>query len=118
MTKNKLLYTLGKNEDSILTVRLTKKESDFLLEKEKKSGVENPKRIHKLDICCTTNFNNDYIRSLKKRKFNTNGGVLVFSWTENKFRILDPSMVSDIKPLSSILKNVSPKIIPFDAYAR
>jgi 3-methyladenine DNA glycosylase Tag len=116
MTKNKLLNILWKNEDSIITFRLADNEKDFILKKEleawnrDKDKGEEPRIKHRLDICATTNFDSKYIKALKKRKFNTNGNVLVFSWTENKFRIINPRDVSNVTPLSAILKNESPKI--------
>jgi len=109
MTKNKLLYMLGRNEDSILTFKLTPEERKFILEKELKTNPDAQPQ-YKLDIGCTTNFNNEYIRKLRKRKFNTNGNVLVFSWTENRFRIIAPHMVTNVTPLASILRNESPEV--------
>lgn len=94
MNKSKLLNILGKNGDSILTVKTIDNES-------KKKEV--------ICIAVTTDFKNEYIKSLKKRKFNTDGNVLVFSWTENRFRIINALDVLKIEPLSNILKNVQPE---------
>ena len=58
-------------------------------------------------ICVTTDFKNKYIKSKSKRKYNTNGGVLVFSWTNNKFLVIDPNTVSKIEPLSKLLNNAT-----------
>ena len=115
-----MLYILWKNDDSIITFRLNDVEKEFILKKETElynkevkegKNPSMPALKHRLDIGATTNFDNKYIKALKKRKFNTNGNVLVFSWSENKFRIINPRDVQNITPLSAILKNESPELI-------
>jgi len=59
------------------------------------------------DIVATTDFSTKYIRDKKYGRFNIKKNqVLVFSWTDDKFRNLDVSLIKNIKPLSSLLRNI------------
>lgn len=83
MNKFHILTHMQKNGDSILNMK----------------GEE--------DIVATTDFSTKYIRDKKYGRFTIKKNqVLVFSWTDDKFRNLDVMVIKNIKPLSSILKNV------------
>jgi hypothetical protein len=59
------------------------------------------------DILATTDFSTKYIRDKKYGRFNIKKNqILVFSWTDDKFRNLNIDTVKSIKPLGSILKNI------------
>jgi len=83
MNKFHILTFMRKNNDSILTL----------------NGED--------DIVATTDFSTKYIRDKKYGRFNIKKNqVLVFSWTDDKFRNLDVSLIKNIKPLSSLLRNI------------
>lgn len=82
--KSRFLETLSKNGDSIV---------------EFKDRSE--------PIGCTVDFNNKYIKSIKKpflKDFNK--GILVFSWTDNQYKLLEPENIWKITPLAKVLNNV------------
>ena len=54
---------------------------------------------------CTLDFNNKYIQSKKNRAKETPDTVLLFCWDTDSYRLLTPSNVTSIVPLSAILKN-------------
>jgi len=54
---------------------------------------------------CTLDFNNKYIQSKKNRAKETNDTVLLFCWDTDSYRLLMPKNVTNIQPLSSILRN-------------
>lgn len=59
-------------------------------------------------ILATMNFETKYIKELKESKKieqNVPGTLRVFSWTENKYRNVDPKTIKSLIPLASILKN-------------
>jgi len=59
------------------------------------------------DIVATTDFSTKYIRDKKYGRFNIKKNqVLVFSWTDDKFRNLDIELIKNIKPLASLLRNI------------
>ena len=59
------------------------------------------------DIMATTDFSTKYIRDKKYGRFIIKKNqVLVFSWTDDKFRNLDVETIRGIKSLSSLLRNV------------
>lgn len=59
------------------------------------------------DIVATTDFSTKYIRDKKYGRFNIKKNqVLVFSWTDDKFRQLDIELIKNIKPLASLLRNI------------
>lgn len=85
--KNRYLTALIKNGDSIVTLR--------------KPGISEPEHI-----CCTIDFDNKYIKQFKKGYVsNFNKTILVFSWTDNGYRVLDPEQITNITPLEKILNN-------------
>jgi len=54
---------------------------------------------------CTLDFDNKYIQSKKNRAKETNDSVLLFCWDTDSYRRLQPKNVTNIQPLSSILRN-------------
>lgn len=84
MNKFSVLKVLSKNGDSILNLR-----------------GEAP-------IGCTTDFSTPYIKNKRRRKFMKGKDIiLVFSWTDNKFRNLNTNSIISITPLSKILGNTN-----------
>jgi hypothetical protein len=58
------------------------------------------------DICGTIDFSTKYIRDKRFQRFKLEKNkILVFSWTDDKFRNIEISLVKNIKPLSDILQN-------------
>lgn len=81
-TKNKLLYKLSMNGDSIVTIK-----------------NDSP-------ICCTIDFKNDYISKFRRKYIeNFEQCIQVFSWTDNSYRILEVDSILHIQPLSEVLGN-------------
>ena len=63
-------------------------------------------------ILATTNFSEKYIRNKKYGKFKIKKNcILVFSWTEDKFRNVEVPSVRSITALGTILRNPSPEIL-------
>jgi len=59
------------------------------------------------DIMATTDFSTKYIRDKKYGRFIIKKNqVLVFSWTDDRFRNLTVEDIRNVKPLSSLLRNV------------
>lgn len=58
-------------------------------------------------ICCTVDFRETYIRK-KRRSFvaNYKENVLVFSWTDNSYKLIEPQHITKVTPLATILQNV------------
>ena len=54
---------------------------------------------------CTLDFDNKYIQSKKNRAKATADSVLLFCWDTDSYRLLLPKNVTNIQPLSSILRN-------------
>ena len=54
---------------------------------------------------CTLDFDNKYIQSKKNRAKETADTVLLFCWDTDSYRLLMPKNVTNIQPLSSILRN-------------
>lgn len=54
---------------------------------------------------CTLDFDNKYIQSKKNRATETEDSVLLFCWDTDSYRLLIPNNVTNIQPLSSILRN-------------
>lgn len=57
-------------------------------------------------IVVTTDFNLDYIRKKKNRRLPKGNGILVFSWTDDNFKVIFPEYIKNISPLSDVLNNV------------
>lgn len=59
-------------------------------------------------ILATTDFSTKYIKDKRYGKFTIQKNcILVFSWTDDKFRNVEVGTVRDIKSLGSILQNPS-----------
>lgn len=83
MTKNKALALLGQSGDAIVSL--------------------NKATEH---IAATIDFKNRYIKGRGKRPWpGKSGKIVVFSWTDNRYRLIDPAEINKITPLSSILRN-------------
>lgn len=54
---------------------------------------------------CTLDFDNKYIQSKKNRAKETTDTVLLFCWDTDSYRLLMPKNVTNIQPLSSVLRN-------------
>lgn len=59
-------------------------------------------------IVATTDFDNKFIKRVKKGRYNIQkNAILMFSWSDYEFRNIEIDKIKSIKPLSSILGNVS-----------
>lgn len=59
------------------------------------------------DIVATIDFDNKYIKGKKYGRYPINkNAILMFSWTDDKFRNVEIEKIKNIKPLSSILNNL------------
>ena len=54
---------------------------------------------------CTVDFSTPYIQTKKNRAKETDQTLLFFCWDTDSYRLLRPSNVSSVVPLSSVLKN-------------
>ena len=54
---------------------------------------------------CTLDFSTPYIQEKRNRAKEDDGNVLLFCWDTDSYRLLRPSNVTSIVPLSSILQN-------------
>jgi hypothetical protein len=60
------------------------------------------------DIAATTDFSTKYIRDKRYGRYPIKKDcLLVFSWTDDKFRNISIKDIKSIKPLSELLGNVS-----------
>ena len=83
MNKFQSLTILERNGDSIVTI--------------KGEGA----------IGATTDFNNKYIKSKRFTKLpRDKQSILVWDWTNDKFRVIDVTNIKTIKPLSELLGNI------------
>jgi hypothetical protein len=64
---------------------------------------ENSKRL-KYNVC-TLDFSTPYIQKKANRAEQSEGTLLLFCWDTDSYRLLKPSNVKSVLPLSSILKN-------------
>ena len=64
---------------------------------------ENSKKL-KYNVC-TTDFSTPYIQSKKNRAKESDRTLLLFCWDTDSYRLLKPSNVTSVVPLSSVLKN-------------
>ena len=59
------------------------------------------------DIVATIDFDNRYIKRKKYGRYPiSKNAILMFSWTDDKFRNIDIEVIKSIKPLSETLNNV------------
>ena len=54
---------------------------------------------------CTLDFSTPYIQKKKNRAKETSDTLLFFCWDTDSYRLLRPTNVSSVVPLSSVLKN-------------
>jgi len=72
--------------------------------------IGNPKKETAVYYLCTLDFKNQYIKNRTKRKKpwpKNKTDIVVFNWTDNKYSILNPEIVTKVTPLSEILGNKS-----------
>lgn len=56
---------------------------------------------------CTLDFSNDYILTKSNRAKETEDTVLLFCWDSDSFRLIRPSSITSVVPLSASLKERS-----------
>ena len=54
---------------------------------------------------CTLDFSTPYIQTKKNRAKESDETLLLFCWDTDSYRLLRPSNVQSVVPLSSVLKN-------------
>ena len=54
---------------------------------------------------CTLDFSTPHIKEKSNRAEETPETVLLFCWDTNSYRLLNPSNVTRVEPLASVLKN-------------
>ena len=54
---------------------------------------------------CTLDLNNPYIKDKRNRAKESDNTLLMFCWDTDSYRLLNPSSVTSVVPLSAILKN-------------
>ena len=86
MKKSEFIRTVTNCGDAVITYRST-----------------NSRKL-KYNVC-TLDFDNKYIQSKKNRATETVDSVLLFCWDTDSYRLLIPNNVTNIQPLSSILRN-------------
>ena len=86
MKKSEFIRTVTNCGDAVITYRST-----------------NTRKL-KYNVC-TLDFDNKYIQSKKNRAKETADSVLLFCWDTDSYRLLIPANVTNIQPLSSILRN-------------
>ncbi len=86
MKKSEFIRTVTNCGDAVITYRST-----------------NSRKL-KYNVC-TLDFDNKYIQSKKNRAKETADSVLLFCWDTDSYRLLIPANVTNIQPLSSILRN-------------
>ena len=64
---------------------------------------ENSKKL-KYNVC-TLDFSTPYIQKKVNRATESEGTLLLFCWDTDSYRLLKPSNVKSVVPLSSVLKN-------------
>jgi hypothetical protein len=85
MTKDELIYAVREYGDATITYR----------------SLESRKLKYNV---CTLDFSNEYINTKSNRAKETEDTVLMFCWDSDSFRLLRPSSVTSVQPLSSSLK--------------
>lgn len=53
---------------------------------------------------CTLDFSTDYIKAKSNRAKETEDTVLMFCWDSDSFRLIRPTSVTSVQPLSASLK--------------
>ena len=54
---------------------------------------------------CTADFSTPYIQSKKNRATESDETLLLFCWDTDSYRLLKPKNVTNVIPLSSVLRN-------------
>ena len=85
MTKDELINAVREHGDATITYR----------------SLESKKLKYNV---CTLDFSNDYIQTKSNRAKETDDSVLLFCWDADSFRLIRPSSVTSVVPLSSSLK--------------
>ena len=85
MTKDELITTVREFGDATITYR----------------SLESKKLKYNV---CTLDFSNDYIKTKSNRAKETDDTVLLFCWDADSFRLIRPSSVTSVIPLSASLK--------------
>lgn len=63
-------------------------------------------------ILATTSFSERYIKRKRSQRFTMlKDSILLFSWTDDKFRHVKVQDIKTITPLSKVLNNISPEIV-------
>ena len=86
MTKQELADLVRKHGDAIITYR-----------------SKNSRKL-KYNVC-TLDFSTPYIQKKRNRTKETDDTILMFCWDTNGYRLLDPSSVHSVIPLSAVLNN-------------
>lgn len=86
MTKAELAALVRGHGDAIITYR-----------------SKNSKKL-KYNVC-TLDFSTPYIKKKKNRAKESTETLLLFCWDTDSYRLLDPSSVTSVVPLSSVLRN-------------
>lgn len=85
MTKDELINSVKEFGDATITYR----------------SLESKKLKYNV---CTLDFSNEYIQSKSNRTRETEDTVLLFCWDADAFRLIRPSSVTSVHPLSASLK--------------
>ena len=85
MTKDELINVVREHGDSTITYR----------------SLESKKLKYNV---CTLDFSNEYIQTKSNRAGETEDTVLLFCWDADSFRLIRPSSVTTVVPLSASLK--------------
>lgn len=85
MTKDELIYAVKEAGDATITYR----------------SLESKKLKYNV---CTLDFSNEYIQTKSNRAKETDDTVLLFCWDSDSFRLIRPSSITSVVPLSASLK--------------
>lgn len=85
MTKDELINTVKEYGDATITYR----------------SLESKKLKYNV---CTLDFSNEYIQTKSNRAKETEDTVLLFCWDSDSFRLIRPSSITSVLPLSASLK--------------
>jgi len=85
MTKDELINAVRDHGDSTITYR----------------SQESKKLKYNV---CTLDFSNEYIQTKSNRAKETEDSVLLFCWDADAFRLIRPSSITSVVPLSTSLK--------------
>jgi hypothetical protein len=85
MTKDELIHAVREAGDATITYR----------------SLESKKLKYNV---CTLDFSNDYIKTKSNRAKETDDTVLLFCWDSDSFRLIRPTSITSVVPLSASLK--------------